>query len=335
MYLSNIKNNLNQKNSTTSSGLNRVFFSDWTTSLQVDPKGQPGQACPNLSELRMARGKDIAKLPETIQLEKFLAELKAGELQLPQGPTDGVELSFESLGLTPHDVTQLLTAGFATLSLHCNSRIASMLGQGFYTIGPCGEEVVGAAALALRDTDSVCLHYRHLSILLLRHLRSGKKLPEILLDRARGYVVSSLDPVTGGHHCSLGGGDFDFLNTSTLASQAPPAVGRALGASLSQRLQATAKASGQAGPTPKFPRDMVSFVSLGNGSADNAHFLAALNTTEYARHKKFKCPVVFAVTDNDLSISLKGNQWFQKGFIKKLKASFSVFEARADDALDV
>lgn len=42
---------------------------------------------------------------------------------------------------------------------------------------------------------------------------------EILLDRARGHVVSALDPVSGGGHCCIGGGKYDFLVTSTLASQ--------------------------------------------------------------------------------------------------------------------
>lgn len=42
---------------------------------------------------------------------------------------------------------------------------------------------------------------------------------DIALDRARGHVVSILDPVTGGNHCAIGGGPYDFLVTSTLASQ--------------------------------------------------------------------------------------------------------------------
>ena len=56
-------------------------------------------------------------------------------------------------------------------------------------------------------------------------------LEQLLLERARGFVVSLRDGVTGGVHCSLGGGPRDFLVTSTLASQAPPALGRALATS--------------------------------------------------------------------------------------------------------
>ena len=64
---------------------------------------------------------------------------------------------------------------------------------------------------------------------MVRSLRAGKSVKDAIMDRARGYTVSSLDPVTGGGHCCLGGGENDFLVTSTLTSQAPPAVGRALG----------------------------------------------------------------------------------------------------------
>lgn len=45
---------------------------------------------------------------------------------------------------------------------------------------------------------------------------------------------------------------------------------------------------------------MVSFVSVGDGSVNNAHFLSAVNLAEYAMHRSFKCPVVFVVTDNDV-----------------------------------
>ena len=88
---------------------------------------------------------------------------------------------------------------------------------------------------------------RHLSVSILRQLRLGRKLDDIILDRARGYVVSKLDPVTGGVHCAIGsareqstndsvGGGGDYVVTSTLASQCPPAVGRALGLSMADTI---------------------------------------------------------------------------------------------------
>ena len=48
----------------------------------------------------------------------------------------------------------------------------------------------------------------------------------------------------------------------------------------------------------------MSYVSVGDGSVNNAHFLAALNLAEYATHRNFYCPTVFGVSDNNISISL-------------------------------
>jgi TPP-dependent pyruvate/acetoin dehydrogenase alpha subunit len=61
----------------------------------------------------------------------------------------------------------------------------------------------------------------------------------------------------------------------------------------------------------KFPKDALSYVSVGDGSVNNAHFLTAINLAEYARFRKFKCPTLFAITDNNLCISLKGSGWLQ------------------------
>jgi len=154
----------------------------------------------------------------------------------------------------------------------------------------------------LRDNDPMALHYRHTATQVARQLRAGRAMSDVLLDRARGHCVSSLDPVTGGAHCAIGGGPYDFLVTSTLASQAPPAVGRALGGQLCHRL-------GLDGP---FAKDSVSYVSVGDGSVNNAMFLAATNMAEYASHRNFKCPVLFGVTNNEVCISLRGYNWLEK-----------------------
>jgi 2-oxoisovalerate dehydrogenase E1 component len=47
----------------------------------------------------------------------------------------------------------------------------------------------------------------------------------------------------------------------------------------------------------------VSFVTIGDGSVHNAHFLSAFNLARHARFRRNKCPVVFGVSDNGLSIS--------------------------------
>ena len=125
-------------------------------------------------------------------------------------------------------------------------------------------------------------------------------------------------------HCSLGGGEFEYIVTSTLASQAPPAVGRALGGGLANYLL---KGKG------KFAADFVSYVSVGDGSVNNAHFLSAINMAEYASFRSYKCPVVFGISDNDLCISLKGHGYLSKFFAEKLQ--MPVYKCDGSNLLDV
>ena len=77
----------------------------------------------------------------------------------------------------------------------------------------------------------------------------------------------------------------------------------------------------------------VSFVSVGDGSVNNAHFLSAINLAQYAAFRKFKCPIVFTVTDNDLCISLKGYGYLSKQWVKGLQ--MPLFEAKGDDIVSI
>ena len=210
----------------------------------------------------------------------------------------------------------------ATFALHVESRCASALGEGFYTIGPCGEELMAAVGLVLRQDDAAALHYRHLATQVARHAwptvgdggggggggpdvdplaRTGDLGP-LFLDRARGYVVSANDPVTGGAHCALGGGPRDFLVTSTLASQCTPAVGRALAPGLGRALGLD--------PAAGFllPPKAISYVSLGDGSVNNSHFLSAANLAAYFAHRGQRCPVLFGIRFVQLGSRVAGNQ---------------------------
>ena len=193
----------------------------------------------------------------------------------------------------------------ATFALHVNARIASSVGKGYYTIGPCGEESLSPVGLLLEDCDSSALHYRHTAISLARQLKtlsgdSKDAIWELLLGRARGYTASREDPVTGGVHCCIGGGDNEFVVTSTLASQCPSAVGRALGYSLAKQLGATEE-SRRVGKRQR----PVSFVTIGDGSLHNHHFLSSWTLAKHARHKTTKCPIVFGISDNGFSISYR------------------------------
>jgi len=274
-----------------------------------------------LSEKRGAQATKLAALPEVRQREQFLRELEEGACAAHVGNGSP---SLGDAGLDPDDVNLALDAGLATFLLHVESVIANQCGEAFYTIGPCGEELLSAVGLALQLTDATALHYRHLSTSLTRALRAGKPMAQVLLDRARGFCISTSDPVGGGHHCLLGGMPMDFLVSSTLASQACPAVGRAAGLRLAHHLGI---------PAPKLRSDAVSYVSMGDGSVNNAHFLSAVNMAEYMQHRGFQCPVVFGISDNGISISLRNYNWLEK-FLKQ-RLGMPVFWADGNNFADI
>eukprot|EP00929_Paragymnodinium_shiwhaense_P077325 TRINITY_DN39818_c0_g2_i1.p1 TRINITY_DN39818_c0_g2~~TRINITY_DN39818_c0_g2_i1.p1 ORF type:complete len:777 (-),score=162.47 TRINITY_DN39818_c0_g2_i1:152-2482(-) len=264
----------------------------------------------------------LDELPEVRQRAIFRDELAAGSCGSHRTAQPG-QLTFADAGLRPEQVEMLLDVGLATFLLHVEARIANQVGEGFYTIGPGGEESLAAVGLALRSDDPAALHYRHLATTLARALQSGKDMEQVLLDRARGYCISKLDPVSGGMHCCLGGEKSDFIVTSTLASQSTPAVGRAAGLRLAKFL----------GVDSPMPTDAVSYVSLGEGSVNNAHFLSAVNLSEYMAHRGFQCPVVFGMSDNGQCISLRSYGWTPK-FLEQ-RVGMKVFTADGNSLAEV
>lgn len=281
-----------------------------------------------LPELRVTLKDDVEALAEKnalTSLTRFLDSCVVGGssssmssrlIQPPKIPERGYHHAMDH-----GQIRTTLDAMLATFALHVESRIAAMAGHGFYTIGPCGEEALSAAAHALNETDSAALHYRHLGINLTRGLMAGNALPDILLDRARGYCISRQDPVTGGVHCSIGSrSGYDFIVTSTLASQCPPAVGRALGYSM------------QPGHIGK-DRRQLSFVTIGDGSAHHGHFWSSFHLARHARHKRIKCPVVFGISDNGLSISYSTGGYCRTLF--EHDPLVPLFQANGNDMMDV
>lgn len=277
--------------------------------------------------LKETKAEEIKKLREVYQQDKFIAHLEHGtceplpayvqmfqqsDLSLEQ-VREAMETrqdTLEGARMTREQALTLLDASLITMALHTESRIASLLGQGFYTIGPCGEELLSAVGSVLRPTDPMSLHYRHISVQIARQLSAGRTIQDVLLDRARGYVVSVKDPACAAVHCAIGGGEYDFLLTSTLASQALPAVGRALGNSLSHLLNIE---------KPKFQKSAISYVSVGDGSVNHSHFLSGVNLAEYVAYRNFKAPVLFGISDNNICISLRGYNWLANEWIKKLR----------------
>lgn len=101
---------------------------------------------------------ELSKLPEIVQIEAFLAELDSGSCRMPEsGPQ-----VLADVGMSASECRTAITAAFATMVLHAESRASAFVGEGFYTIGPGGEEVMSAVGLRLRDDDAAALHYRHL-----------------------------------------------------------------------------------------------------------------------------------------------------------------------------
>jgi 2-oxoisovalerate dehydrogenase E1 component len=80
------------------------------------------------------------------------------------------------------------------------------------------------------------------------------------------------------------------------------------------------------------PSDAVSYVSMGDGSVNNSHFLSALNMAKYASHRKMKCPVIFGISDNGKCISLKGHGYIDD-FVRK--SGIESFIADGTDVCDV
>jgi len=121
----------------------------------------------SLSERRFELKKDIDNLDEHVALTNFKQWLSSRFL------APSTALNATSLPVRP-----LLRSVLSTFLLHYNSRVASLCGHGYYTIGPCGEESLASAALALdNDKDTAALHYRHLGISFLRNwsTKSGGK----------------------------------------------------------------------------------------------------------------------------------------------------------------
>ena len=280
---------------------------------------------------RLDYEKEIRMLPE------FQARQKLSEFLLSRPTTIHQEIKPKQYEykMSEKQVCMALDAAMATFHLHVESRIASLCGKGFYTIGPCGEELLSSAGLVFDKKDTVALHYRHLGISLARQLAcnnhhlstqtiNNSMLSGLLLDRARGHTVSLNDPVCGGVHCALGSNpnsstyENDYVVTSTLASQCSPAVGRALGFALTNNTK------------------RVSFVTIGDGSIHNAHFLSSLNLAQHATYRNLKCPVIFGISDNGLSISYKTHQYTQHFLSSSfLNKNIPVYTADATDMWDV
>ena len=91
-------------------------------------------------------------LPEVKSATAFASRLDSA-LSAPIAAADTLDAS------DAHDLTQALDAAMITTHMHTQSRIAAFEGEGFYTIGPCGEELLSSLGLALRPTGRLRWRY--------------------------------------------------------------------------------------------------------------------------------------------------------------------------------
>lgn len=272
-----------------------------------------------MQQLRQLRKVELVKVAEVIDRSSWLS--KTLTKTFDKSALQSLEQRLGASKLADKDLKTALKGGLLTYLLHCEARIASYLGKGFYTIGPCGEELLGLTSLHLSEKDVMALHYRHVANSVVRQLQAGTAVDQIALNRARGFTCSVNDPVTGGRHCSIGGNHRnEFIVTSTLSSQATPALGRALAIPYAHQL---------IGEQANFAPDAISYVSLGDGSVSNAHFLSALTMARYSAHSRLKCPLLFVVSDNNISISLKSN-----GFVETFMGQLQGIQTEMADGSD-
>lgn len=140
--------------------------SGWRCSLEPETLSSrrlcgAGLSSTFLPSLRQIHKTDISSIAEVKQREIFLSHL----LKNDQSNVTSERIQrFHESGMSIPQLEQVVQAGLITFLLHVESRIASSLGQGFYTIGPCGEESLAAIALNIKEHDASALHYRHVSL---------------------------------------------------------------------------------------------------------------------------------------------------------------------------
>jgi hypothetical protein len=88
-------------------------------------------------------------------VQKQLAE---GSCAAPIHPKQLPVPGLVEAGMTRADVLAVLQAGMATSLLHMESRIVSMLGHGFYTIGPCGTSRGKQRTARTMHYATCCMH---------------------------------------------------------------------------------------------------------------------------------------------------------------------------------
>ena len=87
----------------------------------------------NLAEIRASKRKEIGKLAEVIERQRFIDELKYRDGESTRGPPRddaNAIVRYDDSNISHDTIRKVLKAGFTTFLLHVEARIASSLGVG-------------------------------------------------------------------------------------------------------------------------------------------------------------------------------------------------------------
>ncbi|WP_238695386.1 thiamine pyrophosphate-dependent enzyme [Ornithinimicrobium flavum] len=192
------------------------------------------------------------------------------------------------------ELLDLLSAQLLSRELDHAARELQRRGEGFYTIGSAGHEANAAVAMALRPTDPALLHYRSGGFYCARAAQVDGVDP--VADVLHSLMTSVDDPISGGRHKVFGSRALAIVpQTSTIASHLPRAVGLAFALERARRI----------GVRTAYPGDAVVVTSLGDASVNHSTAQGALNAAGWLTHQRIPLPLLVAVEDNGLGISVR------------------------------
>eukprot|EP01031_Cornospumella_fuschlensis_P030897 gene30897-37336_t len=135
-----------------------------------------------MDQLRRLRKVELSRVAEVADRSRWLSKT-LGQNKIESSVLKSFEQRLASSSLSEANLKVAMKGGLLTYLLHCEARVASFLGKGFYTIGPCGEELVGLTSLHLSEKDLVALHYRHVANSVTRQLMANTDTKTIALNR--------------------------------------------------------------------------------------------------------------------------------------------------------
>ncbi|MEE9451620.1 MAG: thiamine pyrophosphate-dependent enzyme [Gammaproteobacteria bacterium] len=201
--------------------------------------------------------------------------------------------SVQQAGLDQQTFINLFDSQLKSRHIDLQARILKRKNLAFYDIGSSGHEGNAVIGFVFPYTDLAFLHYRSGALFIQRtkQLAHLDPVKDILLS----LVASSKDPIAAGRHKVFGSVELNVPpQTSTIASQAPKAIGAAL--SLPRAHELNVKHN--------LAADGVVLCSIGDASLNHASMQAALNAAQWIARDRYPLPLIFICEDNGFGISV-------------------------------